>query len=82
MSVVIDLCRLRPHRPRPHQGPHTAEMIAAANATSRAVVVVLFGPIIAVWVAVEGMTLLPLKGSGFGEGHVLPVRYIFYVFLP
>ena len=57
-------------------------MIAAANATSRAIVVVLFGPIVAVWAAVEGMTLLPSKGSGFGEGHVLPVRYTFYVFLP
>jgi hypothetical protein len=48
-------------------------MITAANATSRAVVVILFGPDNAVWAAVEGMTLLPLKGSGFGEGHVLPV---------
>jgi hypothetical protein len=48
-------------------------MIAAANATSRAVVVVLFGPIVAVWAAVEGMTLLPSKGSGFSEGHVLPL---------
>jgi hypothetical protein len=57
-------------------------MIAAANATSRAIVVVLFGPIVAVWAVVEGMTLLPSKGSGFGEGPVLPVRYIFYVFLP
>jgi hypothetical protein len=57
-------------------------MIAAANTTSRAVVVVLFGPIVAVWAAVEGMTLLLSKGSGFNEGHVLPVRYIFYVFLP
>jgi hypothetical protein len=57
-------------------------MIAAAIATSRAVVAVLFGPIVAVWAVVEGMTLLLLKGSGFGEGHVLPVRYIFYVFLP
>jgi hypothetical protein len=57
-------------------------MIVAANATSRAVVVILFGPVVAVWVAVEGMTLLLSKGSGFGEGHVLPVRYIFYVFLP
>jgi hypothetical protein len=57
-------------------------MIAAANATSRAIVVVLFGPVAAVWAAVEGMTLLPSKGSGFGKGHVLPVRYIFYVFLP
>ncbi len=57
-------------------------MIAAANATSRAVVVVLFGPVVAVWAVVEGMTLLPLSGSGFGKGHVLPVRYIFYVFLP
>jgi hypothetical protein len=57
-------------------------MIAAADATSRAVVVVLFGPVLAVWAVVEGMTLLPSKGFGFGEGHVLPVRYIFYVFLP
>jgi hypothetical protein len=56
-------------------------MIATANATSRAIVVVLFGPIIAAWAAVEGMTLLPSKGSGFGEGNVLSVRYIFYVFL-
>jgi hypothetical protein len=56
-------------------------MIATANATSRAVVVILFGPIVAVWAAVEGMILLPSKGSGFGEGHVLSVRYIFYVFL-
>jgi hypothetical protein len=48
-------------------------MITAAGATSRAIVVVLFGPDIAVWAAVEGMTLLPLKGSGFGKGHVLPV---------
>jgi hypothetical protein len=47
-------------------------MIAPANATSRAVVVIVFGPVIAVWVAVEGMTLLPSKDSGFGEGHVLP----------
>jgi hypothetical protein len=57
-------------------------MIAAANATSRAVVVVLFGPVVTDWAAVEGMTLLPSKGSGFNEGHVLPLRYIFYVFLP
>jgi hypothetical protein len=57
-------------------------MIAAANANSRAVVVVLFGPVVAVWAVVEGMTLLPSSGSGFGEGHVLPVRYIFYVLLP
>jgi hypothetical protein len=56
-------------------------MIAAANATSRAVVVVLFSPIVTVWAVVEGMTLLPLKGSGFSKSHVLPVRYIFYVFL-
>jgi hypothetical protein len=48
-------------------------MIAAANATSRAVIVVVFGPVVAVWAAVEGMTLLPSKGSGFGEGHVLPL---------
>jgi hypothetical protein len=57
-------------------------MIAAANATSRAVVVILFGPVIAIWVAVEGMTLLSSMGSGFGEGRVLLVRDIFYVFLP
>jgi hypothetical protein len=56
-------------------------MIIAANATSRAVVIVLFGPVVADWAVVEGMTLLPSKGSGFSEGHVLPVRYIFYVFL-
>jgi hypothetical protein len=48
-------------------------MIAAANATSRVVVIVLFGSVVAVWVAVESMTLLPLKSSGFGEGHVLPL---------
>jgi hypothetical protein len=48
-------------------------MITAANAMSRAVVDVLFGPDVAVWAAVEGVTLLPLKGSGFGEGHVLPI---------
>jgi hypothetical protein len=48
-------------------------MIAAANATSRAVVIVIFGPVVTVWAAVEGMTLLPSKGSGFGEGHVLPL---------
>jgi hypothetical protein len=72
MSTVIDLCHRRRHRPRPHQGPHTAnKMIAAANATSRAIVVVVFGPIVAVWAVVEGMTFLPSKGSGFGEGHVL-----------
>jgi hypothetical protein len=45
-------------------------MIAAANATSRAIAVILFGPVITVWAAVEGMTLLPLSDSGFGEGHV------------
>jgi hypothetical protein len=74
MSAVINLCRHRRHRPRPHQGPHTAnEMIPAADATSRAVVVVIFGPVVAVWVAVEGMTLLPSKGFGFGKGHVLPL---------
>jgi hypothetical protein len=55
-------------------------MIATANATSRAVVIVLFGPVAAVWA--EGMALLPSKGSGFGEGHILPFRYIFYIFLP
>jgi hypothetical protein len=48
-------------------------MIAAADATSRAVVVVVFSPLVAVWAAVEGVTLLPSKGSGFGEGHVLPL---------
>jgi hypothetical protein len=49
-------------------------MIATANATSRAVVVLLFGPVVAVWAVVEGMTLLPSKGlSGFGEGHALPL---------
>jgi hypothetical protein len=48
-------------------------MIAAANAASRAVVIIVFDPVVAVWVAVEGMTLLPSKGSGFGEGHVLPL---------
>jgi hypothetical protein len=74
MSAVIDLCCHCHHHPRPHQGPHTAnEMIATANATSRAVVVVVFGPVVAVWAAVEGMTLLPSKGSGFGEGNVLPL---------
>jgi hypothetical protein len=57
-------------------------MIAAADATSRAVVVVVFGPVVAVSAAVEGVTLLPSLVSGFGKGHVLPVRYIFYVFLP
>jgi hypothetical protein len=73
-GAVINLCHRHRHHPRPHQGPHTAnEMIAAANATSRAVVVVAFGPVITVWAAVEGMTLLPSKGSGFGEGHVLPL---------
>jgi hypothetical protein len=48
-------------------------MIAAADATSRAIVVIDFGPVVAVWAAVEGMTLLPSKGSGFGEGLVLPL---------
>jgi hypothetical protein len=48
-------------------------MIAAANTTSRAIVVAIFGPLFAVWVAVEGMTLLPSKGSGFGKGRVLPL---------
>ena len=48
-------------------------MIAVVDATSRAIVFVVFGPIIAVWAAVEGMTLLSSKGSGFGEGHVLPL---------
>jgi hypothetical protein len=74
MSAVINLCRRRRHLPRPHQGPHTAnKTIATADATSRAVVVVLFGPVVAVWTAVEGMTLLPSKGSGFSKGHVLPL---------
>jgi hypothetical protein len=57
-------------------------MIASADATSRVIVIILFGPVAAVWAAVEGKTLLPSKGPGFGEGHVLPVWYIFYVFLP
>jgi hypothetical protein len=48
-------------------------MIPAANATSRAIVIVIFGLVVAVWAVVEGMTLLPSKGSGFGEGHVLPL---------
>jgi hypothetical protein len=48
-------------------------MITTADATSRAAVVIVFGPVVAVWVAVEGMTLLPSKGSGFGKGHVLPL---------
>jgi hypothetical protein len=48
-------------------------MIAAADTTSRAVVVVVFGPIGTVWAAVEGVTLLPLKSSGFVEGHALPL---------
>jgi hypothetical protein len=48
-------------------------MIAAADTTSRTVVVIVFGPVVAVWAAVEGMTLLPSKGSGFSKGHVLPV---------
>jgi hypothetical protein len=48
-------------------------MIATANATSRVVVVIVFGPVIAVWAAVEGVSLLPSKGSGFDEGHVLPL---------
>jgi hypothetical protein len=42
-------------------------MIATAKATSRAIVVVLFGPVVAFWAAVEGMTLLLSKGSGFYE---------------
>jgi hypothetical protein len=67
--------------PDPIRAPTPPKMIATADATSRAVVVILFGPVVAVWAAVEGMTLLPSKGSGFGKGHVLPVRYIFYVFL-
>jgi hypothetical protein len=48
-------------------------MIDAANATSRAIVVVVFGPVVAVWAAVKGMTLLPSKGSGFDKGHVFPL---------
>jgi hypothetical protein len=73
-SAIINFCPHRHHCPRPHQGPHTTnKMIAAADATSRSVVVVIFGPVVAVWVAVEGMTLLPSKGSGFGKGHVLPL---------
>ncbi len=68
--------------PDPIQDPHAAnEMITAADVTSSAVVVILFGTIIAVWAAVEGVPLL-WKDSGFGKGHVLPVWYIFYLFLP
>jgi hypothetical protein len=48
-------------------------MITPANATSRVVVVIVFGPVVAVWAAVEGMTLLPSKGSGFGKSNVLPL---------
>jgi hypothetical protein len=81
-SVVIDFCRRCRHCLRPHQGPHTAEMVTAANATSRSVVVVLFGPIAAVWAAVEGMTLLPSNGSGLGRGSCFASWYNFYVFLP
>ncbi len=73
-SAIIDLCRHHRHRSRPQLGPHTAnEMITAANATNRVIVVGLFGSVVAVWAAVEGMTLLPSKGSGFGEVHVLPL---------
>ena len=44
--------------PDPIQDPHTAkEMITATNVTSRAIVVVLFGTVVAVWAAV-GMPLL------------------------
>ena len=44
--------------PYPIQDPHTAkEMIVTADITSRAVVVVLLGTIVAVW-AVVGMPLL------------------------
>jgi hypothetical protein len=81
-SVVIDLCCPCCHCPRPHQGPHTVKMVTAADATSRALVVVLFGPVATVWVAVEGMTLLPLNGSGFRQGSCFACWYIFYVFLP
>jgi hypothetical protein len=81
-SVVIDLCRRCRHCPRPHQGPHTVKLVTAANATSRALVIVLFGPVAAVWAAVEGMTMLPSNGSGFGRGSCFACWYIFYVFLP
>ncbi len=44
--------------PDPNQDPHTAkEMIVAADVTSRAVVVILIGTVIAVWAAV-GVPLL------------------------
>ena len=56
-------------------------MIAAANDTSRSIVVVLFGPVIAGWAAVEGMTLLPSKGSGFGKGYVLGCTLLFVLLL-
>jgi hypothetical protein len=55
-------------------------MITAANATSRAIVVVLFGPVVTVWAAVEGMTLQPLWGSGFNEGRVLPLGTFFSMY--
>ena len=59
--------------PDPIQNPHTAkEMIAAANVTSRAVVIVLFDTVVAVWVAV-GMPLL------YGRILVL-VRVMFCLF--
>jgi hypothetical protein len=44
--------------PYPIQDPHTAkEMIVTADVTSRAVVVILFGTVVAVW-AVVGVPLL------------------------
>ena len=69
MIFVIDVIIA----PDPIQDPHTAkEMIAAANVTSRAVVVVLFGTIVAVWAAV-GVPLL------YGRTLVL-ARVMFHLF--
>jgi hypothetical protein len=57
-GVVIHLCRQRRCRPRPHPGhPHCQRNDTAANVTSRAIVVVLFGTVVAVWAAV-GVPLL------------------------
>ena len=54
MIVIVDVVIA----PYPIQDPHTAkEMIPAADVTSRAIVVVLFGTVVAVWVVV-GVPLL------------------------
>ncbi len=47
--------------------------IGVHHTTSRAVVIILLGPVVPIWASMDGMTLLPSKGSGFGEGHVLPL---------